>query len=221
MQLKDRKIIVTGGPTREWLDPVRFLSNPSTGRMGITLADEASAKGAETVFIHGPINAGLLEGKNYKQIKIDTTRELLDAVLNELEDNAVLIMSAAPADYTPVEKSGIKLKKSGQELVVKFKRTPDILKNVAQCSEEGRFKGLFVVGFAAETSDTEDYAIDKLKKKNLDMICLNDISRKGAGFASDTNIITIFRKNGYKMKLPILSKKKVAERIINEIDSQL
>ncbi len=221
MSLKDRKVIVTGGPTREWLDPVRFISNPSTGKMGVAIADAACGRSRETVFIHGPIDNRLLEGKPFRTESVESTTDMLNAVLKELEDGAVLIMSAAPADYTAGRVSENKIKKEGDELLLTLKKTPDILKNVAKKRQEGVYKDLFVVGFAAETTNVEEYARGKLKDKNLEMICLNDVSRKGAGFGSETNIVVIFNRDGNSIKLPILSKRDVAEKIFDRIEEQM
>lgn len=219
--LINRKIIVTGGPTREWIDPVRFISNPSSGKMGIALADAAHASGAETLFIHGPINIDLLKEKEYRMVSVESTADLLRAVMEEITEGSVLIMSAAPADYTPTEKSRIKIKKGSDEMVLSLKKTPDILKNVAMLRNKGTVKNIFVVGFAAETHDIENYALGKLKDKNLDMICLNDVSAQGAGFGAETNIITIYKRNGVKIELPVMTKSEVAARIIKEIETEL
>ena len=221
MLLKDKKIIVTGGPTREWLDPVRFISNASSGKMGICLADEAFHRGRETVFIHGPIESALVKGKPYRVVSVDSTDDMLNAVVAELVDGAVLVMSAAPADYTAQEKSREKIKKSDDDIVLHLKKTPDILKNVAALREAGRFSDLFVVGFAAETTNLEEYATTKLRVKNLEMICLNDVSHPDAGFSIDTNIITIFKKDGSRIKLPKLSKQGASEKIFDQVEFEL
>ncbi len=221
MLLKDKKVIVTGGPTREWLDPVRFISNPSTGKMGISISDEALKRSREVVFIHGPIDERLIEMKKYRTVAVESTTDMLEAVMNELEDGAVVIMSAAPADYTAAEKSPEKIKKGEGELSLKLKRTPDILKNIAQARDEGKFADLFVVGFAAETVNIDEYAKEKLASKKLEMICLNDVSREDAGFGTDTNIITIFKKNGSEVKLPKLTKDGLSEKIFDQIQFEL
>ena len=221
MLLKDRKIIVTGGPTREWLDPVRFISNASSGKMGISLADEAYRRARETVFIHGPVENSLLAGKPYRIVAVDSTEEMLNAVVAELAEGAVLIMSAAPADYTALERAPEKIKKNDDEIVLHLRKTPDILKNVASLRETGRFRDLFVVGFAAETTNLEEYATTKLRSKNLEMICLNDVSHPDAGFCIDTNIITIFKKDGSQIKLPKLSKNGASEKIFDQVEFEL
>lgn len=221
MLLKESKIIVTGGPTREWIDPVRYISNASSGKMGIALADAALSLGKEIVFIHGPIDASFLKDKKYRSVAVDSTEDMLNAVLSEIGENSVLVMSAAPADYAPVEKVKEKIKKTDGEITLHMRKTPDILKNVAKLRAEEKIKNIFVAGFAAETTDIEKYARGKLLEKNLDMICLNDVSREGAGFGTDTNIITLFFKDNSKVELPILTKKDVAKKIFSYIESQL
>ncbi|MBN1496919.1 MAG: phosphopantothenoylcysteine decarboxylase [Spirochaetes bacterium] len=221
MYLKNRKAIVTGGPTREWIDPVRFISNPSSGKMGAALADECSRRARDTVFIHGPIEPSLISMAPYRCVAVETTADMLAAVSRELEENAVLIMAAAPADYSPVTRANRKIKKSGKKMSLELARTPDILKVVAAMKKEGRISELFVVGFAAETNDIEEYALKKLAEKNLDMICLNDVSRKDAGFGTDTNILTIFARDGMRKELPLVSKQEAAARIVDEIDARL
>ncbi len=221
MLLKESKIIITGGPTREWIDPVRYISNASTGKMGIALADAAMELGREVVFIHGPIDASMIEGKKYRTISVDSTEDMLKAVLSEIGENSVLVMSAAPADYAPLEKVKEKIKKTDGEITLSMRKTPDILKNVAKARIENNIKNIFVAGFAAETTDTEKYALGKLVEKNLDMICLNDVSREGAGFGTDTNIMTIFFKDRSKIELPMLSKEDVAKEIFSYIEARL
>ncbi len=224
MLLKNKKIIVTGGPTREWLDPVRFISNSSSGKMGIAIADEAVNRAKEVIFIHGPINNDLIKKKEYKTLAIESTVDLLNAVINEISPDCVLIMAAAPGDYSPEKKSETKIKKSikNNELVLKLKKNPDILKEVAGRKEKDPIlESLFLVGFAAETNNIEEYAKTKLKEKKLDMICLNDVSRKDAGFAADTNVITIFTKYDKRIEIPMQLKKDVAKSILNTIEAEI
>ncbi len=218
MPLDNRKVIITGGPTREWLDPVRFISNPSSGKMGGALADEAHSRGCGTVFIHGPVNAELTRNRPYRCAGVDTTEDLLNAVLSEVTPGSLLVMAAAPSDYTPVEKSGHKIKKDSGEMVIRLQRTPDILKAVNERKKAGLLNGILVAGFAAETRNTEEYALGKMKDKDLDMICLNDVSMVGAGFAGDTNRIIIFDRFGGRMDLPLMSKREAAHRIFDYIE---
>jgi phosphopantothenoylcysteine synthetase/decarboxylase len=225
--LKDKKILVTGGPTREWIDPVRYISNASSGKMGIALADAAFLRSQKTVFIHGPIDNNLLINKKFKSIQIETTGELLNAVINELAPECVIIMAAAPADYRPAEKSSTKIKKEEgkDELILKLKKNPDILKAIAEKKiKDNSLSGIFVAGFAAETDNTESNAMKKLTAKNLDMICLNDVTQKDAGFATETNRIIIFTKDRSGIKktdLPLLSKTEAAEKILDQIEMEL
>ncbi len=222
MSLMNRKIVVTGGPTREWIDPVRYISNASSGKMGAALADVAAGLSRDTVFIHGPMDALLLQGKPYRMVNVETTADLLNAVIGEIVPGTVLVMSAAPADYAPVEKSPIKLKKAADDLCIKLKMNPDILKTVAgRRAGDPSLRDIFVVGFAAETDNIEAYALSKLKEKDLDMICLNDVSRAGAGFSGDTNIVTIFTRGLEKEELPLLSKHDVAVKIFERIELEL
>ncbi len=219
MSLRDRKIIVTGGPTREWIDPVRFITNPSSGKMGVALATAAAERNKKVVFIHGPIDTGFISEAGFTSIPVDTTGDLLDAVLRELEPRSVLIMAAAPVDYTPVKKSAIKIKKKKGDLKLKLTRTPDILKHVSEMKRsEPRLQEIFVVGFAAETNDADAYAREKLREKNCDMICLNDVSRTDAGFGTDTNVITIFTREGEVIPLPLMAKRDIAHRILQQIE---
>jgi len=220
-QLSKRKIIITGGPTREWFDPIRFLSNASTGKMGVALADEASKLSGDVVFIHGPVSDSLLQNKKYRMVSVESTEDMLNAVLIELTDDSVLIMSAAPADYTPVQKSDLKIKKGDGEMSFELKRTPDILKNISKYREENSLNNLFMVGFAAETDNTEEYALGKLKSKGLNMICLNDVSQAGAGFGKDTNIMTVFINDGGRIDLPMQSKNEIAVEILKIVEIKL
>ena len=222
MYLKNKKIIVTGGPTREWLDPVRFISNPSSGKMGIAIAEEACLRAREVVFIHGTIDKALLRGNAYRKISIETTTDLLNAVLGEITHDSILIMAAAPADYTPHKKSIIKIKKSNRKLLLKLKKNPDILKEVALIRKNKHaYRKMFVVGFAAETDKIEIHALKKLKEKNLDMICLNDVSRRDAGFGTDSNAVVIFTKNGGRIQLSLMPKVEVACRILDYVEMEL
>jgi phosphopantothenoylcysteine decarboxylase/phosphopantothenate--cysteine ligase len=222
MPLKDRKVIVTGGPTVESLDPVRFISNRSTGKMGRALADETARRAGETVFVHGPMHESLLEDAGYRMVSVESTEDLLEAVRNELTPNAVLIMAAAPADYRPVERSARKIKKKSDEMTLRLVKNPDILKTVASIRQSNfSMKSVFLVGFAAETDDIEGYALGKLREKDLDMICVNDVGRRDAGFGVDTNIVTIFTKPGERIELPLLSKHDTAARILDIVEEGL
>jgi phosphopantothenoylcysteine decarboxylase/phosphopantothenate--cysteine ligase len=213
-----KKFIVTGGPTREFIDPVRFISNPSTGKMGEAIASCAAKYFDEVIFIHGPISEQILNKDNYKSISVISTDDMLVQVLNEFEENSILVMAAAPADFVPYKTEKYKIKKSScDELVLSLKKSPDILKEVNQKRIREQYSNCFVVGFAAETNDVEENAISKLKEKNLDMICANDVSESGSGFASDTNKIIIISKDASKINLNLEDKKVIADKIVNLI----
>lgn len=221
MLLTQSKIIVTGGPTREWFDPIRYISNASSGKMGVALADEAYKRSPDTVFIHGPVNEQYFMDRPYRCVPVESTEDMLKAVLDELVEPCVLIMAAAPADYTPAERSGEKIKKQEGDLVITMKRTPDILKTVSEYRKSKGLVDIFVAGFAAETINTEEYALGKLRNKNLDMICLNDVSKEGAGFNTDTNIMTVFTRGGERLELTMQSKNRIAAEILGLIETEL
>ncbi|MGQ9844239.1 MAG: phosphopantothenoylcysteine decarboxylase domain-containing protein [Spirochaetota bacterium] len=219
MQLHDKKVIVTGGPTREWIDPVRYISNASSGKMGIAIADAAYNKCKELIFIHGPVDASLLAGKQYRCVSVESTCDMLNAITQELSPNLVLIMAAAPADYTPITKSPIKIKKTNDNLVIELKRNPDILKTIAKIKKENtKYNDMTLIGFAAETTDVIEYGKRKLIEKELAMICINDVSRTDTGFASNFNEMTIMLANGTMINLNKKMKNDIAKHIINIIE---
>ncbi|MCX8122701.1 MAG: phosphopantothenoylcysteine decarboxylase [Spirochaetes bacterium] len=222
MQLNDKKVIVTGGPTREWIDPVRYISNASSGKMGIAIADAAYKKCKELIFIHGPIDASLIAAKTYRCIGVESTVDMLEAVQNELSPGCILIMAAAPADYKPVTKSPVKIKKTNENLTIELQRNPDILKTIAKLKKDkSEFKDVVLIGFAAETTDVIAYGKAKLIEKELSMICINDVSRNDTGFGSDYNEVTVMLANGSVFDLHKMTKKEVAEGIINIIINEL
>lgn len=210
--LKGKKIIVTAGPTIEPLDPARYITNHSSGKMGYTIANLASIRGAEVVLISGPTY--LEPPKNVKLVKVNTTKEMFDAVKEEFDTCHVLIKAAAPLDFRPekVFDEKIKKKDEDEELNIKYIRNPDIAKYFGN-----RKKDKIVVGFAAETNNLVQHAKEKLKKKNLDFIVANNIKDPGAGFKTDTNIVTIIDKDGTVTDHPIMSKEKVAEIILDKV----
>jgi phosphopantothenoylcysteine decarboxylase/phosphopantothenate--cysteine ligase len=211
-----KKVIVTGGPTREFIDPVRFISNPSTGKMGAAIAGSAARFFNEVVFIHGPISEQLIDKASYKSVSVISTEDMLAQVLNEFVENSVLIMAAAPADFVPHQIEKYKIKKSAlDELVLHLKKSPDILNEVNKKRIDANYSNCFVVGFAAETNNVEEYAVSKLKEKNLDMICANDVSESNCGFASDTNKMIIISKDNFKVSLDLADKKLLADEIVN------
>ena len=203
------KFIITAGPTREHIDPVRFLSNPSTGKMGFAVAAEAARRGHETVLVAGPVNLRTPPG--VRRIDVVSAREMLAAVKNEVIDGAVFVGVAAVADFRPAVSFNKKQKKSAMTGELKLVRNPDILKSL---------KSLPVtrVGFAAETNDVLAEASRKCREKNLKFIVANDVLAKGSGFGVSTNRVTFVYPDGSLKKFPLMSKRRVAERILDEID---
>ena len=205
-----KSILVTASRTEEPIDAVRFLSNRSSGKMGYAMAEEAFARGAKVTLISGPSELNPPPGINL--IKVRTADEMFNAVKKHFAKSDTLIMTAAVSDFTPEKVSSGKIKKQETELDLKLKPTPDILKEV------GRNKGKKVlVGFAVETENEIENAKSKLKEKNLDLIAVNNPNLKGAGFEVDTNIATLIDKKGKVEKLLLMSKKELAEKIIDRV----
>jgi phosphopantothenoylcysteine decarboxylase/phosphopantothenate--cysteine ligase len=213
MDLERRKILVTAGPTYEDIDPVRFIGNRSSGKMGYQLAKAAYLRGAEVTLISGPSHENLYPG--IKLIKLRSASEMQKSVNSELKDNEILIMAAAVSDYRPAKKSDSKIKKSGGFSEIKLAENPDILSGLKKDSAGS--KGKKIIGFALETDDAVNNAIKKLKEKNLDVIVLNSPNDKSSAFESDTNKVTIIGKSGKKINLPLQSKFQAANKILSEI----
>jgi phosphopantothenoylcysteine decarboxylase/phosphopantothenate--cysteine ligase len=212
--LKGKRILVTAGPTREAMDPVRFISNPSSGKMGFALAAEALKRGAEVTLISGPTRQEPLPG--IKFIPVVTAHEMKEEVFKCLTQIDIVIMAAAVGDYRPVRYSKQKIKKDKELLVLEFKKTIDIL------AEIGRKKGnKILIGFAAETEQLIENAREKLKKKNLDIIVANKIGISESGFQSDLNEAVILSKNGKEEELPLMSKTNLAGKIFDMLNHRL
>ncbi len=213
--LKGERIIITAGPTVEAIDPVRYLTNRSTGKMGYAIAKEAIERGAEVTLVSGPTK--LEPPKNLKKfIKIESAQEMYEAVLDNLDENQVIIKSAAVADYKPKSYCNKKIKKNDDDLVISLDRNKDI------AYEIGKIKNnKILVGFAAETNDLIENAKNKVKKKNLDFIVANDLTKEGAGFGVDTNIVKIIDKDGIISEYPIMKKEEVANVILDKVKSLL
>ncbi|MDI6745123.1 MAG: bifunctional phosphopantothenoylcysteine decarboxylase/phosphopantothenate--cysteine ligase CoaBC [Thermodesulfovibrionales bacterium] len=208
-----KKVIVTAGPTREYLDPVRFLSNRSSGKMGYALARACIRRGAEVILVSGPSNIEKPHGLKAFHT-VETTREMRDEVFKSLPATDVVIMAAAPADFSPEKEEKAKIEKSGR-LSVNFKSAPDIL------SELGKLKNKpFLVGFAAETGRRLDRAKEKLIRKNADIVVFNDVTAPCSGFDVDTNKITIIRKNK-ELSLPVMTKDNAAEAILDAVSGAI
>ncbi|HNQ18010.1 MAG TPA: bifunctional phosphopantothenoylcysteine decarboxylase/phosphopantothenate--cysteine ligase CoaBC [Smithellaceae bacterium] len=206
----NEKVLITAGPTQEPLDPVRFITNLSSGKMGYALATAARRRGAEVTLISGP--TFLSPPKVEKIINVRTAREMHKAVMENYKKAKIIIKAAAVADYRPKEISGQKLKKTKESLTVEMKTNPDIIEEIGK-NKEGRI----VVGFAMETQNLLANAREKLKKKNMDLIVANDVCKEGAGFQSDTNIVTIIDKKGKTETLKKMTKLEAADEILNRV----
>ena len=204
------RILVTAGPTREPLDPVRFLTNRSSGKMGYAVAEAAVSHGAEVTLVSGPVS--IAAPKGCRLISVETTEDLYDAMMRECVAQDMIIQSAAPADYRPVQRADQKIKK---EKGAPFKLTLEETQDIAAAVGEKKRKGQILVGFAAETENLLDNAAVKLRKKNLDMIVANDVTKEGAGFDVDTNIVTLITEKGQE-PFPMMTKKEVAEIILEK-----
>ena len=212
LPLVNQKILVTAGPTYEAIDPVRFIGNHSSGKMGFAIADQLAALGADVILVAGP-TAQKSKHNSINRIDVTSAAEMLDACLRHYHDSKACIMCAAVADYTPVTVSAQKIKKQDKGLTVELKKTTDILKTLGQ----QKLAGQILVGFALETNDEEKNAIEKLQKKNLDFIVLNSLKDKGAGFKTNTNKITIIDHNLQKTTFKLKDKDAVAADICNKV----
>lgn len=203
------RVMVTAGPSREALDPVRYISNRSSGKMGYAIAQAAQKRGAEVTLLSGPVAIEAPQG--VKLVPFTTTQELLDRASKLAQEQDLLIQAAAPADYRAKEVAPQKIKKQGGEpMTFTLVENPDVAATLGKAKRSGQV----FVGFAAETNDVLAHAKDKLARKNLDMIVANDVTRPGAGFDVDTNIVTLITKDGQEA-LPMMSKAEVAQRILD------
>ena len=215
------RIVVTAGPTREYLDPVRFLSNRSTGKMGFAIAAEAARRGHEVVLVAGPV--ALKTPKGVERVDVTSAREMLEASLGGLEglgdlEKVVFISTAAIADWRPAKCAAKKLKKGEMSGVLKLVRNPDLLKTVDSCRKRSKAVGLRLVGFAAETDHVLAEAARKCREKGQSFIVANDVTQKGCGFGTDTNRVTFVFPDGTLKKFPLMTKRMVAKNIIREIE---
>jgi len=212
LPLVNQKILVTAGPTHEAIDPVRFIGNHSSGKMGFAIADRFATMGAEVILITGPTSQTSKQS-GVTRVDVISAADMLEACLKYYKDVKACIMSAAVADFTPVNVSAQKIKKQDNELNIELKKTTDILKTLG----EQKRKGQILVGFALETNDEEKNAIDKLQRKNLDFIVLNSLNDEGAGFKTDTNKITIIDSKLQKITFELKDKNEVAKDICNKV----
>lgn len=209
MQIKGKKIVITAGGTIEEIDPVRYISNYSSGKMGIALADIAHKNGADTVLIT-TVN---VENKNYKVVRVKSALDMQNAVKQEFDNADCVIMAAAVADYRPQKREAQKIKKNNSdELTIKLVKNPDILKEISTTKTSQ-----IIVGFCAESENLIKNAKEKIAEKGCDYLVANDISRKDIGFSSDYNEVTILDKNGTMVKLERANKTRIAEQIFEVI----
>ena len=208
-----KKVLITAGPTMEAIDPVRFISNHSTGKMGYALAKIAMERGAEVTLVTGKT---YIEKPDFvKIIDVKSAKEMFDAVDKEFDSQDIVIMSAAVSDYRPKTVADEKIKKNDGEMAIELERTDDILGTMSK-----RKKNQFLCGFSMETEHMLENSKNKLKKKNLDMICANNLKVEGAGFGTDTNVVTLITENESR-QLPIMSKEQVANEILTEINNRI
>jgi phosphopantothenoylcysteine decarboxylase / phosphopantothenate---cysteine ligase len=214
-KLTGKRVVITAGPTREPIDPVRYLSNHSTGKQGTALAEAAWRRGADVVMVHGHMSAPVPVGVQAKPV--ETTQDMAEAVASEIGSADVVIMAAAPADFRPAQVLSAKMKKSGSAPSLALAETPDVLKSTAS----RRKAGMIVVGFALETDDLETNAQKKLVDKGLDFVVANSAREAGAGFGYDTNRVTIVARNSEPEALPLMSKRETAEAILDRVEAML
>ena len=213
--LLGKKIMITAGPTVESIDPVRYLTNRSTGKMGYAIAKMAANRGADVTLVSGPTN--IEPPSNIKKlIKVQSAKDMYDAIIDNFDENQVIIKSADVADYKPKNYSDKKIKKSNDDLIIELDRNKDIAYELGKIK-----KNKILVGFAAETNDLIENAKGKISKKNLDFIVANDLTESGAGFGTDTNIVKIIDKDGNIAKYPQMKKDEVADVILDKVKSLL
>jgi phosphopantothenoylcysteine decarboxylase/phosphopantothenate--cysteine ligase len=211
-QLKGKKALVTAGPTYEAIDPVRFIGNHSSGKMGIAIAKELYRRGADVTLVLGPSRTAF-SANGIHLVRVVSAEEMYKACTTQFVHSDIGVMAAAVADYTPAEVATNKIKKKNDALVIELKKTKDILKSLG----EKKSKKQVLVGFALETNNERAYALDKLKSKNADIIVLNSLNDKGAGFGTDTNKISIFDKSGKEFNYELMSKKEAAKNIVDTL----
>ncbi|MEH6465319.1 MAG: bifunctional phosphopantothenoylcysteine decarboxylase/phosphopantothenate--cysteine ligase CoaBC [Shewanella psychromarinicola] len=211
--LQGHQLLITAGPTREAIDPVRYISNHSSGKMGFALAQAAAEMGASVTLVSGPVNLATPAGVT--RINVDSAQQMLNAVMEQVEQHDIFIGCAAVADYRIADIAEQKIKKSADKMQLALVRNPDILATVAEHTHRP-----FTVGFAAETNDVEQYARGKLQRKKLDMIAANDVSIQGLGFNADSNALQVFWQHG-SQQLPATDKLTLARQLLSLIEKQL
>lgn len=205
-------VLINAGPTRENLDPVRFLTNRSTGKMGYAIAEAAVGAGHRVILVSGPVSLLPPEGLA-KLVNVESAAQMADAMKLAMPDADLIILCAAVADYRPVQCSPSKIKKAEGNLFLELERTEDIALSLGKIKRPDQI----LVGFAAETDDLEANARKKMKAKNFDFIAANEVGKPGRGFASDQNAITLYAADGRRIELPLQSKKQLAVRLLSEV----
>ncbi len=208
-KLSGKKVLVTAGPTKEKIDPVRFISNDSSGKMGYAMAETAAKMGAAVTLVSGPVS--IPAPRDVELIQVESAQDMYDAVMKRSDEQDIIIKTAAVSDYRPVHISPRKMKKQPGGAAIELERTKDILLELGLNKRDQ-----LLIGFAAETDNIEEYALDKLERKNADMIVANNITAEGAGFKHDTNIVTLFKRDGSKVEMPLMSKKEIAGVVLDE-----
>ncbi|MGE7611052.1 bifunctional phosphopantothenoylcysteine decarboxylase/phosphopantothenate--cysteine ligase CoaBC [Paenibacillus sp. NPDC101420] len=214
--LKGKEIVITAGGTVERIDPVRYISNDSSGKMGFALARAARAMGAEVTLIAARTDEAPPQDPDMNVIRVQSAQEMYDAVTAQWDSCDIMIKAAAVSDYRPKQSEPSKIKKSGDTLTLELIKTTDILETLGKNKDKQ-----FLIGFAAETGNTEFYAKDKLVRKNCDLIVANNVAAAGAGFGSDTNIVSIYDVDGLVLELPQLSKDEVARRLLTLVAERI
>jgi phosphopantothenoylcysteine decarboxylase/phosphopantothenate--cysteine ligase len=211
--MKGEKILITAGPTYEKIDPVRFIGNYSTGKMGYAIAEEAAARGAEVTLVSGPVSLKA-QHPSIKVIHVESARQMLNACKEAFPQTNIAIMCAAVADYAPNVQADKKIKREKDEIpVINLVKNPDIAATLGSEKKDGQI----IVGFALETDNEQSNALDKLHRKNLDMVALNSLRTPGAGFGTDTNVLTLICKNGFATELPLMTKAEAASQLLDAI----
>ena len=211
--LASETILITAGPTREEIDPIRYISNHSSGKMGYALARNAARRGARVILVSGPVN--ITAPDNVELVKVATAAEMRQALFSRIQECSVIIKAAAVADYRPADRYSEKIKKDAPTLTLDLTKNPDILAELGQLTQRP-----YLIGFAAETSNLQEYATKKLLGKNLDMIVANDVSQNDAGFNTETNRALLLLKDGSSIECPLMSKDEMANRILDQIASR-
>ena len=213
---KGKRVLVTAGPTYEKIDPVRFIGNYSSGKMGLAIAEELAGRGAEVILVCGPVNLKTRHPSIHR-VDVESAAQMYEVASREFETCDIAVLSAAVADFTPKEKADRKIKRGKEDLVLELLPTRDIAAELGHVKKASQM----LVGFALETNDEENNALSKMQRKNLDMIVLNSLNDKGAGFGGDTNKVTIMDRTGGKTVYELKTKTEVARDIVNEIESRL